>query len=227
LEQRFLPDSELEGYEHHQLKAGNYVVLSVKDTGSGMSEETRRRVFDPFFTTKFQGRGLGMAAVLGIVRGHHGAIRIDSREGAGTEVRMLLPVRVAPLATPVAGARATVLVVDDDHGVLAVARRVLSAHGYRVLTAVNGVEGVACFERHRAEVRLVLMDMTMPQMNGLDALARIRALDARVPVLLSSGYGAAAAVHSREFSGVLMKPYSFSELLSAIEGSLGAAAIER
>ena len=227
LEQRFLPATELEAYEHHELKAGNFVVLSVKDTGCGMSEETRQRVFDPFFTTKFQGRGLGMAAVLGIVRGHKGAIRIESKEGAGTEVRLLLPARETPSVAPAAGNRGTVLVVDDDQGVLAIARRVLSAHGYRVLTAVNGVEGVACFQQNRSEIRVVVMDMTMPQMNGLDALAGIRAQDPHVPVLLSSGYGASVAQHSGEFSGVLMKPYSFLELLSAVEGSMGASAAQR
>jgi PAS domain S-box-containing protein len=227
LEQRFFSEAELEAYEHHQLKAGNFVVLSVKDTGCGMSEETRQRVFDPFFTTKFQGRGLGMAAVLGIVRGHQGAIRIDSKEGSGTDVRLLLPAKETSSVAPTAGQRGTVLVVDDDQGVLAIARRVLSAHGYRVLTAVNGVEGVACFRKNRAHIRVVLMDMTMPQMNGLDALAGIRAQDPHVPVLLSSGYGASAALHSSEFSGVLMKPYSYLELLSAVEGSLGGGAAER
>jgi CheY-like chemotaxis protein len=131
-----------------------------------------------------------------------------------------LPAREVSSITPSAGDRGTVLVVDDDQGVLAIARRVLSAHGYRVLTAANGVEGVASFQEHRDEIRLVLMDMTMPQMNGLDALKHIRALDSDVPVLLSSGYGASAAIHSKEFSGVLMKPYGFAELLSAVEAKL-------
>jgi CheY-like chemotaxis protein len=136
-------------------------------------------------------------------------------------VRVVLPLREGESIAPVAGERGTVLVVDDDQGVLAIARRVLSAHGYRVLTAVNGVEGVSCFQQNRAEIRVVLMDMTMPQMNGLDAMHRIRQLGASVPILLSSGYGASAAVHSSEFSGVLMKPYSFSELLEAVEGAIG------
>jgi PAS domain S-box-containing protein len=224
LEQRFVPEQELDAYEHHSLKPGNYVVLSVQDFGEGMSEQTRRKVFDPFFTTKFKGRGLGMAAVLGIVRGHNGAIGIQSQVGAGTRVSVLLPGRESSSIAPVAGERGTILIIDDDMGVLSIARRVLSAHGYRVLTAANGAEGVACFEQHRAEVRLVLMDMTMPQMNGLDALQCIRRLGSRVPVLLSSGYGASAAMHSHEFSGVLMKPYSFDELIAAVEGQLQAGA---
>ncbi|MDF3068979.1 MAG: Sensory box histidine kinase/response regulator [Polyangiaceae bacterium] len=227
LEQRFVPESELFGYQHDGCKPGNFVVLSVKDDGQGMSEETRGKVFDPFFTTKFQGRGLGMAAVLGIVRGHHGAIRIESASGSGTEVRLLLPAREAAVAQQASGVRGTVLVVDDDAGVLGVARRVLSAHGYRVLTAANGVEGVACFEQNRSDIRLVLMDMTMPQMNGVDALRRIRQVDAVVPVLLSSGYGASAAAHSSQFSGILVKPYGFADLLAAVQRSLGEAPFER
>jgi PAS domain S-box-containing protein len=224
LEQRFVPAPELDSYEHNALKPGQFLVLSVRDTGAGMAEETRRRVFDPFFTTKFKGRGLGMAAVLGIMRGHNGAIRIESQEGLGTEVRLLLPVRESTSVAPVAGERGTVLIVDDDQGVLSIARRVLSSQGYRVLTATNGVEGVACFEQNRDEIRLVLMDMTMPQMNGVDALHQIRKLGSDVPVLLSSGYGASAAAHSGEFSGVLMKPYGFAELLSAVDGALSAGA---
>lgn len=227
IEQRYLQESDLYNYQHDGLRPGNYVVLSVRDSGCGMSEQTRSKVFDPFFTTKFQGRGLGMAAVLGIVRGHHGAIRIDSQLGIGTEVRVLLPAREASVVPAAAGERGTVLVVDDDPGILAIAQRALSAHGYRVLTAGNGVEGVACFRKNQADIRLVLMDMTMPQMNGLTALQQIRSLDAQVPVLLSSGYGASAAVHSSQFSGVLMKPYTFTDLLSAVEGNLGEPVAER
>jgi PAS domain S-box-containing protein len=227
LEQRFVPEGELDAYEPAAPKSGTFVVLSVKDDGGGMTAETRRRVFDPFFTTKFQGRGLGMAAVLGIVRGHKGAIRIESQAGVGTEVRVLLPAPEVTSVTPATGERGTVLVVDDDQGVLAIARRVLSSHGFRVLTAGNGVEAVACYEQNQSQIRLVLMDMTMPQMNGLEALRHIRQLNEQVPVLLSSGYGASVVVHANQFSGILAKPYSFAELLSAVEGNLGEAGSRR
>jgi len=222
VERRFVPEAELDGYESHSSLAGDFVCLRVKDDGCGMSETTRHRVFDPFFTTKFKGRGLGMAAVLGIVRGHGGAIRIDSSEELGTDVQVLLPAREAVTVPHVAGERGTVLIVDDDAGVQSIARRVLSAHGYRVLTASNGLEGVRCFEQNRADVRLILMDMTMPQMNGIDALKQIRATGSSVPVVLCSGYGASAAAESGEFAAFLAKPYGFSELLAAVESALRA-----
>jgi len=222
VERRFVPEGELDGYESHSSLAGDFVCLRVKDDGCGMSETTRHRVFDPFFTTKFKGRGLGMAAVLGIVRGHGGAIRIDSSEELGTDVQVLLPAREAATVPHVAGERGTVLIVDDDAGVQSIARRVLSAHGYRVLTASNGLEGVRCFEQNRADVRLILMDMTMPQMNGIDALEQIRATGSSVPVVLCSGYGASAAAESGEFAAFLAKPYGFSELLAAVESALRA-----
>jgi PAS domain S-box-containing protein len=227
LEQRFLAAQQLDTYEPHNLRPGNFLVLAVKDDGAGMSEDTRRRVFDPFFSTKFKGRGLGMAAVQGIVRGHNGAIRIDSQESKGTEVSLLLPAREPEVPLPAAGDRGTVLVVDDDAGIVTIVRRALTASGFRVLSAANGVEGVACFRQHRSEIKLVLMDMTMPQMNGVAATQEIHAVDPTLPVILSSGYGAAAALRSEGFSTVLVKPYSYADLIGAVENELVKSARQK
>jgi PAS domain S-box-containing protein len=224
VEHKYLTERELDAYTAHAAAPGNFLCIEVSDNGCGMDEETKNRIFDPFFTTKFKGRGLGMAAVLGIIRGHAGAIHIESREGVGTRVHVLLPAKSAeatmeaPLSEP---GRGTILVVDDDMGVQSVARRVLASKGHRIITASNGAEGVRMFEQHRNDVRLVLMDMTMPQMSGIEALRRIRAIDTRVPVLLSSGYDVdRSGVDAREFSGFLEKPYSAEELLDAVDQAL-------
>jgi CheY-like chemotaxis protein len=217
VEQRYVSAEELEQQSSHAASPGMFLRLAVKDTGSGMNEETLGRVFDPFFTTKFKGRGLGMAAVLGIVRSHGGAIRIDSQEGAGTEVQILLPAKTAAHAPQARGDRGTILVVDDDDGVQSLARRALAARGYRVLSARNGLEGVRVYQEHRAEVRLIVMDLTMPQMGGVEAMRLIREGGSDVPVLLSSGYLADAEAEAEHFAGFLEKPYDFRELVSAVE----------
>jgi CheY-like chemotaxis protein len=204
---------------------GTYLCLEVRDNGRGMSPETAARVFDPFFTTKFQGRGLGMAAVLGVVQSHGGAIRIQSREHEGTRATLLLPVRAAARGAeaPDERARATILVVDDDNGVRTVAARALSARGYRVMTAVNGADGVRLFEQNQSVLSLVLMDVTMPEMNGFDALKHIRATGSRVPILLSSGYELdTGTLPPEEFSGILEKPYDVHALIAAVEAALAS-----
>jgi two-component system cell cycle sensor histidine kinase/response regulator CckA len=213
--------SQLDQYISHASGPGSFLKLAVTDDGCGMNDDTLRRVFDPFFTTKFKGRGLGMAAVLGILRSHGGAIRIDSHEGVGTEVRVLLPAAGATAAPRRAdGELGTILIVEDDAGVQAVARRVLSAKGYRVLTACDGVDGVRMFRQHSHEIRLILMDQTMPRMSGVEALRAIRALGSNVPVLLSSGY--VAGLEATEFAGFLEKPYDHVGLLAAVEAALSS-----
>jgi len=174
------------------------------------------RVFDPFFTTKFKGRGLGMAAVLGIVRSHHGAIAIDSRETQGTKVTVLWPAWEGEHGSAQAAdrTRGSVLVVDDDEGVRAVLRRALTGVGYNVILASDASMGLRLLDQHRDVISLVVMDVTMPGMSGFDAVKSIRSRGSRVPILLSSGYEVdAAQAASLGVRCVLAKPYDIAHLL--------------
>ncbi len=198
------------------LAPGEYVVLEVADTGVGMEPATIQRIFDPFFTTKFTGRGLGLAATLGIVRGHDGAIGVRSRPGIGTSMSLYFPVSngvrreaAAGLAAPLSG-HGAILVVDDDDGVRAVARALLQRQGFGVILAANGQEAVAQFAAHRAEIRAVLLDLTMPVMGGEEALRRLREADPTVRVVLMSGYSdvdVEGTFASAGLSGFLQKPF--------------------
>ena len=224
VEQAQISLQDLEEYPGHAAAPGSFVCLEVKDEGCGMDDDTRRRMFDPFFTTKFKGRGLGMAAVLGIVRSHGGAIRTDTQKGVGTRVRVLLPAKVDKSeATTGAATRGTVLVVDDDSGVQLVVRRALSAKGFAVFVASSGADGLRLFEEHKHELSLVLMDVTMPHMSGIEALRRIRATGSKVPVLLSSGYSVESITDdSPEFFAYLQKPYDVPQLFKAVADAIAS-----
>jgi PAS domain S-box-containing protein len=213
------------------LPPGTYIVLQVQDTGSGMDEATLARIFDPFFTTKFTGRGLGLAAVLGIVRGHRGAIKVYSSIGKGTTFEVYFPVasgqilpKRGPLVEDYRG-NATVLVVDDEIVVQKLARSTLERYGYRVLVASNGKEALDILNGPQHSIAVVLLDMTMPVMNGEETLARLKVTRPTVQVIASSGYNEIEAL--RRFgdgaAGFLQKPYRASQLLEKVKLTLLAA----
>jgi PAS domain S-box-containing protein len=217
-----------ETYLGEDLPEGDYVLLEVSDTGCGMDIETQAKIFDPFFTTKFAGRGLGLAAVLGIVRGVRGALRVTSHPGRGTSIRVMIPVLVttgiAEQETATVSAEAhgprTVLVVDDDSVVRSLSREMLEEAGYDVLTASDGREAVELYHDRAAEVDAVLLDMTMPHMDGDATFGELRKIRTDVRVIVSSGYSEQDAMdrfRGARPAGYLQKPYRMKDLLEAVD----------
>jgi PAS domain S-box-containing protein len=217
--------------------AGNFVFIEVSDTGAGMDQSTLERLFEPFYTTKVAGRGLGMSAVQGILRGHQGAIFVDSAPGQGTRVRALFPApQDAPLQLGTARSPASqpetgpevdtfglVLVVDDEKVVRKVCQDMLEHFGYSVLTAEDGWEAVEIFGLRHAEIDLVLLDLTMPRLNGLEAFHQMRLMNPDVPVVLSSGFDEQDALKQfagEGLAGFIQKPYTMSSLREQVDQAI-------
>jgi PAS domain S-box-containing protein len=209
------------------LREGVYVYVEVSDTGCGMDAATKARIFDPFFSTKFAGRGLGLAAIIGIVRSHKGAIKVYSEPGRGSTFKILFPtVEESAVRHPSKEGEkgelhlsGTILVADDDETIRSLARRTLERVGLHVLTAADGREAVEVFRKHAGTIRLVLLDMTMPHMNGEEAFREIRRIRTDCVVVLSSGYNesdATSRFSGKGLAGFIQKPYRQSELIAKV-----------
>ena len=205
-----------------EAKAGEYVTVEVTDTGAGMTPDTLARIFEPFFTTKFTGRGLGLCAVLGIVRGHDGAMDVKSDYGRGTTFRVYLPVSTStesatpekPVPAPVKG-KGRVLVVDDEDAVRLVAAAAIKRQGFEAVVASDGSEAVEVMQRGPNGFAGVLLDMTMPKMDGLATLMALRKLQPKLPVVLMSGHDQGDVARKLEGHGdvtLLQKPFTVDEL---------------
>jgi two-component system, cell cycle sensor histidine kinase and response regulator CckA len=230
-----LSKSRVEAKPH----AGQFVYVEVSDTGCGMDAETQRCLFDPFFSTKFAGRGLGMSAVLGIVRAHHGAIFVSSAMGRGTTVRVLFPAQPKPSSTAseecepsaaqpttmvASSLPGTVLIVDDDDLARSSCRALVESSGMHVLTAADGEEAIAVYRDHKDEIACILLDLTMPKKDGMDTLKELRMMGATVPIILVSGYGEAEA--TRKFAGLglagfMQKPFGLQDAVEEIRRAIG------
>ncbi len=222
------PDFFQDTYLAEDLPGGEYVCIEVADTGCGMDAETIGRLFEPFFTTKFTGRGLGLAAVLGIVRGHKGALTVESRPGLGSTFRIYFPAKApARAATGLSadaprawtGAGETVLLVDDEETIRSLGIQMLRALGLEALTAADGAEAVRLYRERGAGIACVLVDLTMPRMDGVETLHALRALNPAVRIILSSGYTEqemAERFPGPGPDGFIQKPYTLDILRDAV-----------
>lgn len=217
------------------LPSGHYIRLEVSDTGDGMNEETMQRIFDPMFTTKITGRGLGLASVLNVVQRHNGAIEVKSEIGHGTVFRIYFPVEMQDSDLRAEELHAangdvwrgygTALVADDEEAIRNITAALLERFGFRVITASDGLETVDLYTENAGDITLLLMDLNMPRLNGIEAALRIRHINPKMPVLFMSGYPREQVMerfgqHAR--TDFIQKPFQSSELLDGLRNVMEA-----
>jgi len=210
------------------IPAGEYACLDVSDTGCGIDKDAEKRIFEPFYTTKATGRGLGMSAILGIVKLHDGALQLSSSPGIGTTIKIYFPLpdKVCVIETsqsagfvPSARANGAVLLVDDEAALRVIGSALLKAMGFSAITAANGREALEIYSLHKNEVDLVLMDLNMPVMGGIDAYRLLREMSPSIPVVICSGYsveGIMEEIDSDEYAAVVQKPYKPDQLQNTL-----------
>lgn len=216
------------------LPAGRYVRLEVSDTGDGMNEETMQRIFDPLFTTKITGRGLGLASVLNVVQRHNGAVEVKSKVGQGTVFRIYFPAELEDTGAGAEESRTadgewrgygTVLLADDEAAIRDIAKALLERFGFRVITASDGFETVDLYTENAGDITMLLMDLNMPRLNGLEATLRIRHINPKIPVLFMSGYPREQVMERftrQPHTDFIKKPFQSGELLAGIRNVMEA-----
>ena len=221
------------------LANGSYVCVDVSDTGPGMDDETIRQAFDPFYSTKFAGRGIGLSALLGIVRSHHGGIKIDSTPGLGTQFRVFLPLakeaaklppqstEETPLPSPDSEVSGMALVIDDEPVIQDLTATMLESIGLKVITAENGRQGVDLFRKHQQDIAVVILDVMMPVMNGDQAFDQMQSINSAVPIIFVSGFNDASVTEllaNRPSARFIQKPFRADNFLNIVRKHMGQSA---
>jgi CheY-like chemotaxis protein len=230
---RVIAGKTFKDYRDQVIPAGEYVCLEVTDNGGGMDEETKEKIFEPFYTTKFTGRGLGMSAVLGIIKSHAGALQLFSQLGQGTTFKIYLPAlsnehNVSEKESSSAHSvswkgSGTLLLVEDDENIRPLAKEFLEILGYTVLEAVNGKEALKMYKNNSAEINLVFTDMGMPVMDGYELFEKLKKIKPELPIVVSSGFGdteISTKLGQDNLAGFVSKPYSLDKLREVMKGVL-------